>query len=47
MTRISGSTLSQMRSSSQGGPGGITLDAFGAPISEENDGEIVPGWWTG
>jgi hypothetical protein len=31
----------------EGGPGGITLVAFGAPISEENDGEIVPGWWTG
>jgi hypothetical protein len=21
-------------------------DYFGAPIAEENDGEIVPGWWT-
>src|SRR5581483_8214440 len=27
------------------GSGGITLIAFGAPIAEENDGEIVPGWW--
>jgi mannose-6-phosphate isomerase-like protein (cupin superfamily) len=24
---------------------GITLIAFGAPIGEENDAEMVPGWW--
>jgi gentisate 1,2-dioxygenase len=30
----------------EGGPAGITLIAFGAPIAEQNDGEIVPGWWT-
>ena len=30
----------------EGGPDGITIIAFGAPIAEENDGEIVPGWWT-
>ena len=31
----------------EAGPDGITVIAFGAPISEQNDGEIVPGWWTG
>jgi hypothetical protein len=31
----------------EGGPDGITLVAFGAPIGERNDGEVVPGWWTG
>ncbi|HEU5477643.1 MAG TPA: hypothetical protein VFU64_07455 [Gaiellaceae bacterium] len=30
----------------EGGPEGITYIAFGAPLGEENDGEIVPGWWT-
>lgn len=30
----------------EAGPDGITVIAFGAPISEEGDGEIVPGWWT-
>ena len=30
----------------EAGPDGITFVAFGAPISEENDGEIVPGWWS-
>jgi gentisate 1,2-dioxygenase len=30
----------------EGGPDGITYIAFGAPIAEQNDGEIVPGWWT-
>jgi len=29
----------------EAGPDGITIIAFGAPIAEENDGEIVPGWW--
>ena len=29
----------------EAGSDGITLIAFGAPIGEENDGEIVPGWW--
>ena len=29
----------------EGGPDGITYIAFGAPIAEQNDGEIVPGWW--
>jgi mannose-6-phosphate isomerase-like protein (cupin superfamily) len=26
--------------------GGITLIAFGAPLAEENDSELVPGWWS-
>ena len=30
----------------EAGSDGITLIAFGAPIGEQNDGEIVPGWWT-
>jgi mannose-6-phosphate isomerase-like protein (cupin superfamily) len=29
----------------EAGPEGITVIAFGAPIGEQNDGEIVPGWW--
>jgi gentisate 1,2-dioxygenase len=29
----------------EAGPDGITLIAFGAPIGEQNDGELVPGWW--
>jgi gentisate 1,2-dioxygenase len=31
----------------EGGDDGMTVIAFGAPIAEENDGETVPGWWTG
>ena len=31
----------------EAGPEGITLIAFGAPLGEESDAEIVPGWWTG
>jgi uncharacterized cupin superfamily protein len=30
----------------EAGSEGITLIAFGAPIGEENDAEIVPGWWS-
>jgi gentisate 1,2-dioxygenase len=30
----------------EGGPDGITVIAFGAPLGEENDGNIVPGWWS-
>jgi uncharacterized cupin superfamily protein len=30
----------------EAGSDGITLIAFGAPIAEESDGELVPGWWT-
>ena len=29
----------------EAGPDGVTLIAFGAPLGEENDGEIVHGWW--
>ena len=30
----------------EGGPDGITVIAFGAPIGAENDAEMVPGWWS-
>ena len=30
----------------EAGPEGMTLIAFGAPLAEENDVEIVPGWWS-
>jgi mannose-6-phosphate isomerase-like protein (cupin superfamily) len=30
----------------EAGPDGLELIAFGAPIAEDSDGEIVPGWWT-
>ncbi len=30
----------------EAGPDGLEILAFGAPIAEESDGEIVPGWWT-
>jgi mannose-6-phosphate isomerase-like protein (cupin superfamily) len=30
----------------EGGPDGITVIAFGAPVGEDNDGELVHGWWT-
>ncbi len=30
----------------EAGPDGITLIAFGAPIGEQNDGDLVPGWWS-
>ena len=30
----------------EAGPDGLELLAFGAPLGDENDGEIVPGWWT-
>ena len=29
----------------EAGPDGLELLAFGAPIGEDADGEIVPGWW--
>jgi gentisate 1,2-dioxygenase len=29
----------------EAGPDGITVIAFGAPIGEESDGNLVPGWW--
>ena len=30
----------------EAGSDGITLVAFGSPLGEESDGEIVPGWWS-
>jgi uncharacterized cupin superfamily protein len=30
----------------EAGPDGIEFLAFGAPIAEESDGEIVQGWWS-
>jgi mannose-6-phosphate isomerase-like protein (cupin superfamily) len=30
----------------EAGPDGLEVLAFGAPIAEENDGEIEMGWWT-
>ena len=30
----------------EAGSDGVTLIAFGAPLGETNDGEIVPGWWS-
>jgi len=30
----------------EGGPEGITVIAFGAPLGEQNDGNIVHGWWS-
>lgn len=30
----------------EGGPEGITVIAFGAPLGEANDGDIVQGWWS-
>jgi len=29
----------------EAGPDGLEVLAFGAPIAEENDGEIEMGWW--
>ena len=31
----------------EAGPDGVTLIAFGGPLGEQNDAEMVPGWWTG
>jgi mannose-6-phosphate isomerase-like protein (cupin superfamily) len=30
----------------EAGSDGLTLVAFGAPLGEESDGEITPGWWS-
>jgi mannose-6-phosphate isomerase-like protein (cupin superfamily) len=30
----------------EAGDEGLEVLAFGAPIGDENDGEIVPGWWS-
>jgi uncharacterized cupin superfamily protein len=37
---------SSVMRSFEAGPDGITLIAFGAPIGERNDAELVPGWWS-
>jgi mannose-6-phosphate isomerase-like protein (cupin superfamily) len=31
----------------EAGPDGLELLAFGAPLGEENDAELVQGWWEG
>jgi uncharacterized cupin superfamily protein len=30
----------------EAGSDGITLIAFGAPLGEQNDANLVPGWWS-
>lgn len=30
----------------EAGSDGITLIAFGAPLAEQNDAELVPNWWS-
>ncbi len=30
----------------EAGPEGLELLAYGAPIAEQSDGELVPGWWS-
>jgi quercetin dioxygenase-like cupin family protein len=30
----------------EAGDDGLEVLAFGAPIGDESDGELVPGWWT-
>jgi uncharacterized cupin superfamily protein len=30
----------------EGGPGGCEVLAFGAPNTDNQDAEMVPGWWT-
>jgi quercetin dioxygenase-like cupin family protein len=30
----------------EAGPDGMTVIAFGAPLGEENDANLVPGWWS-
>ena len=35
----------QVHAQLRGGARRSEVLAFGAPISEENDGETVPGWW--
>src|SRR5262249_39022274 len=30
----------------EAGADGMTVIAFGAPIGDQNDGELVHGWWT-
>jgi len=40
--RVAAGTMRNFES----GPDGMTVIAFGAPISEQNDGSIEPGWWS-
>jgi uncharacterized cupin superfamily protein len=42
IVRVAAGTMRNFES----GPDGMTLIAFGAPISERNDGNLVPGWWS-
>jgi len=42
IVRVAADTMRNFES----GPDGMTLIAFGAPIAEQNDGEIVAGWWS-
>jgi mannose-6-phosphate isomerase-like protein (cupin superfamily) len=30
----------------EAGPDGLELLAYGAPLTEEQDAELVPGWWS-
>lgn len=30
----------------EAGPDGMTVIAFGAPLGDTNDGDLVPGWWS-
>jgi len=30
----------------EAGPDGLTLIAFGAPKTDGNDAELIPGWWS-
>jgi hypothetical protein len=42
LVRVGAGTMRNFES----GPDGMTVVAFGAPISEQNDAEIVPNWWS-
>ena len=39
--RVSPQTMRQF----EAGPDGLEVLAFGGPLPEEDDSEIVPGWW--
>jgi mannose-6-phosphate isomerase-like protein (cupin superfamily) len=40
--RVSPQTMRQF----EAGPEGLELLAFGGPLPDENDFELVPGWWS-
>jgi mannose-6-phosphate isomerase-like protein (cupin superfamily) len=40
--RVSPRTMRQF----EAGPDGLELLAFGGPLPDEDDSEIVPGWWS-